>query len=473
MQISFYGGINEIGGNKILLDDQDTKIFLDFGKSYKGLSFYFEQYLQPRVVHGIKDYLSLGLIPELNGVYREDLIDILQKDNYTKLSHQPPIVDGVLISHGHLDHVGYIAFLDKRIPLYGSALTHLALKALQTTRPYTFENEILQFKPRTKKQDKKHKNKVIVEKSAIIKRDYNITQDRKPFKIKNLTIVPYDVDHSIPGAQMFVIKTSIGNILYTGDFRAYCTQEEYFWQQMSAIKKQNIQIMICEGTRIKDDHKVSEKEVFNEAYKILQNKKGLILVDSSPTDLNRFNTLCELSQKLNRTLVIQPSHYYYLQFFNNNNYPIPGFDKIFVYARQKCSIRQWEQETLDLDNVITADDISNNQKQYMLIINFYQIQELIDINPIKGSYFLRSTTEPHSEEMELSEERFKNWIKFFGMKFPQRAHASGHISGPELKQVVEFINPKTLIPIHTEYPKIFQQFHKNVKIVKPNETVYL
>jgi hypothetical protein len=44
----------------------------------------------------------------------------------------------------------------------------------------------------------------------------------------------------------------------------------------------------------------------------------------------------------------------------------------------------------------------------MLIINFYQIQELIDINPIKGSYFLRSTTEPHSEEMELSEERFKN-----------------------------------------------------------------
>jgi len=59
------------------------------------------------------------------------------------------------------------------------------------------------------------------------------------------------------------------------------------------------------------------------------------------------------------------------------------------------------------------------------------------------------------------------------MKFPQRAHASGHISGPELKQVIEFINPKTLIPIHTEYPKIFQQFHKNVKIVKPNETVYL
>lgn len=176
---------------------------------------------------------------------------------------------------------------------------------------------------------------------------------------------------------------------------------------MAEIKKQDIQIMICEGTRVNDDHKISEKEVFNDAYKILKNKKGLILVDSSPTDLNRFNTLYKLSNKLNRTLVIQSQHYFYLNYFNTHKVPILGLNKTFVYARQKCSVKKWEEETLNLDNVIIADNIAKNQKQYMLVVNFFQIQELIDIKPEKGSYFLRSTTEPHSEEMELSEERFK------------------------------------------------------------------
>ncbi len=469
MKLSFYGGINEIGGNKILLEDKSSKIFLDFGKSYKELSLYFEQYLQPRVVHGIKDYLSLGLIPEIDGIYRQDLIDILKEDGYTKLNYKPPIVDGILISHGHLDHVGYVSFLDKKIPLYGSEMTHLALESLQTTRPVTFENEILYFKPRTKTKDQDHKNKVIVEKGSRLQRKYNIVKDRKPFNIKDLTITPYDVDHSVPGALMFVIKTSIGNVLYTGDFRSYSDKEEYFWKQMAEIKKQNIKIMICEGTRVSDNHKISEKEVFNDAYKTLKNKKGLILIDSSPTDLNRFDTLYKLSKKLNRILVIQPQHYFYLNYFNTHNYPIPGLDKTFVYAREKCSTKKWEQETLDLQNVINSKDIEKNQKQYMIVINFFQIQELIDINPGKGSYFLRSTTEPHSEEMELSEERFKRWIKFFGMKFPTRAHASGHISGPELEKVIKFIKPDILIPIHTEYPEIFKKFHKNVYIPLKNE----
>ncbi len=35
--LTFYGGVNEIGGNKILLQDKDTKIFLDFGKGFTGL----------------------------------------------------------------------------------------------------------------------------------------------------------------------------------------------------------------------------------------------------------------------------------------------------------------------------------------------------------------------------------------------------------------------------------------------------
>ncbi|HUS59830.1 MAG TPA: hypothetical protein VMX76_00370 [Nevskiaceae bacterium] len=83
MKLTFYGGINEIGGNKILLEDKSTRFFLDFGKGFKEAGKYFEEFVNPRVVHGIKDYLELDLIPKLEGLYREDLIEIL-KNKYEK-----------------------------------------------------------------------------------------------------------------------------------------------------------------------------------------------------------------------------------------------------------------------------------------------------------------------------------------------------------------------------------------------------
>ena len=61
--LTFYGGVNEIGGNKILLEDKDTKIFLDFGKGFTSLGNYFEEYLAPRSSNGILDLNKLKLLP--------------------------------------------------------------------------------------------------------------------------------------------------------------------------------------------------------------------------------------------------------------------------------------------------------------------------------------------------------------------------------------------------------------------------
>ena len=45
--ITFLGGVNEIGGNKFLLEDGDTKLFLDFGMSFKQSGRYFSEFLSP------------------------------------------------------------------------------------------------------------------------------------------------------------------------------------------------------------------------------------------------------------------------------------------------------------------------------------------------------------------------------------------------------------------------------------------
>src|SRR4030043_266882 len=71
--LTFYGGINEIGGNKVLLEDGGRALLLDFGFPYKRHKLFYEEYLKPRSGAGLLDPLTMGLLPPLEGIYREDL----------------------------------------------------------------------------------------------------------------------------------------------------------------------------------------------------------------------------------------------------------------------------------------------------------------------------------------------------------------------------------------------------------------
>ena len=71
--ISCYGGVNEIGGNKFLLQFNKGSIFLDFGLSYHEEALFFEEFLQPRSNSKYHDLTKLGLLPKLDGIYRKDV----------------------------------------------------------------------------------------------------------------------------------------------------------------------------------------------------------------------------------------------------------------------------------------------------------------------------------------------------------------------------------------------------------------
>ncbi len=141
MRLTFYGGIKEIGGNKILLEDKKTVILLDFGKSYKEAGKYFEEFVNPRAVQGLKDYLELGLLPRKEGFYRQDLIKISGESGLTL--YEKPKIDAVILSHGHLDHAGYISFLNPEIPVFTTKETLAVLGAFYISRPKNLENEII------------------------------------------------------------------------------------------------------------------------------------------------------------------------------------------------------------------------------------------------------------------------------------------------------------------------------------------
>jgi ribonuclease J len=127
VSLTFYGGVNEIGGNKILFEDRGTKIFLDFGMSFNQAGKYFSEFLQPRKCNGIGDFLEFGLIPDLKGLYRRDYLKHMGRKP-EELEYQ-----GLLITHAHADHSAYIHHLREDLPIYCSEVTFAILKALNDT----------------------------------------------------------------------------------------------------------------------------------------------------------------------------------------------------------------------------------------------------------------------------------------------------------------------------------------------------
>lgn len=183
MNITIHGGVNEIGGNKILLEDIDAKILLDFGMSYRDRArFYSDPWLIPKK----QDLLEFDILPKIKGIYRFD---------------EEPLVDAFFLSHAHADHYKYVSFLNRSIKMYCGKGTKSILDAFNVIRYSNFEHSI----------------------SDIV---WNTFSSKDVIKIGSLSIEPMHVDHSIPAAYGFIIHGSNGSIAYTGDLRIHGSKSD-------------------------------------------------------------------------------------------------------------------------------------------------------------------------------------------------------------------------------------------------------
>lgn len=110
--------------------------------SFSRYSEYFEEYLKPCVSCGMGDFVEMGLVPRIEGIYREDLLRLLGWG-----IHDEPSVDAVFLSHMHLDHAAYVSFLDERIPIYCSETAKRIAKVILEAGARQIEKEIYNFKP--------------------------------------------------------------------------------------------------------------------------------------------------------------------------------------------------------------------------------------------------------------------------------------------------------------------------------------
>ena len=440
--ITFYGGALSIGGNKILIEDGDTRVFFDFGQSFTMGEKYFTGWLSPRRINGLGDYFAFDLLPKLKGLYsREMLLE-------TNLPYKQPEYDAVFLSHAHFDHVSHISFLDPEIPIYLGAGTKLFMEAMEKTSSFT------NYGPHPYKPFR--------------------TGDK--IKIGDMEVEPVHVDHSIPAAYGFIVHTSSGSVVYTGDLRRHGPRSDLTDEFIMRAEAAEPVALISEGTRMVEEERrrnYSESQVKELSGGIVSETDKLVLVTHYSRDMDRLRTFYRVAVENGRRLVISPKTAYLLDRLLDDprlDLPDPLRDNnILVYYRRKktgtfdeSDYYVWERNYMD--KLVNSRFVHENQGSLLMNLDFYQFTELIDIDPGRGSHFIHSMSEPFSEE-DLEDEVMHNWIDHFDLYFHQ-LHASGHLNREELISMINRINSGMVFPVHTENPQLFRACENPVCMVE-------
>jgi len=519
--ITCYDGVNTIGGNKILLEDGDTCLFFDFGTSFGRRYEFFEEYLKPRPGVGLLDLLYMELLPPLNGIYRRDLVPhddlwarVIASPHYRELA-----INGVLLSHAHTDHSGYVSFLGTDIPIYATAMTVFIAKAMQDSGQSDFEKEVCYANPRHLEDGvlKTQMRGCYLQRPFVFVDGCPESEEAKAFwnyspaktkalelcasmvaadRIGELPLRYFPVDHSVFGASAFAVETSAGWIGYTGDLRLHGSRGQHTERFIEAMRELQPLALICEGTRIDapsigSGHRfrqVTESEVLTNALQEVQRTSGLVVADFGPRNIERLITFYHIAQETGRKLVILSKDAYLLEAMRLVSEQVPdigSLSDILIYRDPKATLRTWEEKLRDKHStkIVDATEVQANQDEYILCFSFWDINDLIDIEPREGAY-IYSSSEAYNEEQQMDLRRLRNWLGHFGMRFigdpeggEEGLHASGHASGAELLRLIREIRPKILIPVHTEYPEYFAAHFQgegiDVRLPKQGESIQL
>ncbi len=438
--VRFLGGVHEIGGNKILVEDGPDRVLFDFGPSFSPRhEEYYVDFLQPRSASPVEDLLEFDLLPRVEGLYSREALQ------GSSVPYRAPEVHAIFVSHAHMDHAGHLHLVDPEIPVYVGAGTRTLLETIQTSSPSMKYGE----------------------------HPWKVFADRVPIRVGRIEVVPFPVDHSVPFAYGFLVRTSAGTIVYTGDFRQHGPRAADSRAFFEAAAAEEPEMLIIEGTRAGADRRknFSEEGVRTAVDRVLDGCATVALACTYPRDVDRIRTLHAAAVEAGRTLLVSPRTAFLLAsvapHFPDGEVPVPGRSAgLGVYARKKRRLFRWEEPLLD--GAQSAAEVRARERDYLLALDLMHFPEMIDLRPTKGSPFVHSMSEPFSED-DVDDRVMHNWLDHFGLRFHQM-HASGHASGAELDAIVRRVRAAKVYPVHTEAPEAFRSEGVDVVLPELNAT---
>ncbi|MFW9942787.1 MAG: MBL fold metallo-hydrolase [Candidatus Thorarchaeota archaeon] len=472
IQLTFLGGVDEVGGNIVLLEDLEinVNIFLDFGINIKKFKNNYDLNEHP---NSIEELIILGLLPNEKFIPIKNLYTKQVGIHRQKKSDQdlPSNLDAVLISHPHKDHFLGLSFINRTIPIYTGVVTKKIIKAFYRSARRTIDNNFKGL-------------------------NWQTFRTGDVLNIKGLRIVPFHVDHSIPAAYGFIIYSSAGPIVYTGDLRmhgplSHMTEEfleeigsnnliksegNVTQEQVDLISK-GVKILICEGTKINKGVVESEEAVKANLSRLFKkNPFDYILVKYDRIDWDRFRTFSHIAKEHDWKYIIseRDAYFYYLlnkgAIYETMKDPNIIEDEHIYILKTGLIKFAWQEKIRNAiytqnqsERFLEHHQIKDLDKNYFIFITHLYDRLMNNLNLNLKGLFISSSIDPYVEEFYDNTNKICNKLLEIGIP-AYRIHASGHATSHDLINFINQVKPEILIPVHTDHTDFFKKFFQNSAI---------
>lgn len=387
LKIRFLGGVGEIGKNMTALEFGNDIIIIDVGLTFPSIDM-------PGIDLVIPDY---GYV-------------LANKDK----------VRGIVLTHGHEDHIGGLPYLlkdMKDVPVYGTKLT-LALAENKLREQYVKGCKLNSVKPSSK------------------------------IKLGCFQVEFINVNHSIPGACALAITTPVGMVVHSGDFKVDLTPingEIADITRFSELGKKGVLLLMCESTNVERKGYTMSEQVVKETFEGLfaANQKRRLIIATFASNVYRIQQIINTAAKYKR--------------------------KVAMSGRSMTNVTEAAAKLGEMnipDGVLVdIEKIKNIQDKDLVILSTGSQGEPM-------SALTRMASDDHTQvkigpndtviisasPIPGNEKSIYNVINNLYRKGAEvvyddlnSIHVSGHACQEELKILHSLLKPKFFIPVHGEY----------------------
>ena len=425
MNAIIYRGSTEIGGTLIELNSGKTRLIIDAG---------YPLFLKGNPIDELisklppDELLSLGVLPSIKGLYLWD----------------KPDIDGIIISHAHLDHYGLLKYVHPNIPVYLSEGTKTLIKISQIfklTDAYPINESLFQM--------------------------------QESFSIGEFIVKPYIIDHSAFDAAAFEICDGKKTIIYSGDFRGH-GRKAVCLDNFIQYASKNADALFIEGTMVSrsDELTITENELELSIIDKIRNHTGITLFQSSSQNIDRIVSFYRAALYLGKVFVIDIYTANVLHSLNKLGYsiPCPSYTNVKVFFPYRITNKIFkelgpEYATNFSSYKITKEKVNEKQNDIVMLVRPSMKKDL-ELCNLQDGFFIYSLWQGYRNN--TYQQSFETWLSDHGFK-NVFLHTSGHAKVSDIQRMINELQPKKIVPIHTMSPGVFLSYSDKVELQNDGE----
>jgi ribonuclease J len=409
VRIITVSGVEEIGRNMNIIETKDDIIVID-----AGFQFVSAESNAPGI-----DY-------------------ILPNTQY--LEERKHKIRALVITHGHLDHIGGIPFIMERIgnpPIYTQYLTSLMILKRQEEFQHT---EPLSM---------------------------NVIKEGESFTVGKTKIKTFPVTHSIPDAMGVQVETKYGDIVITGDIKLVHEEGKIVVEEKSSWEKvglNNNLALLCDSTNAdRQGFSTSESKVFDTLEEIIKNSRGRLIIGTFASQFDRLTSIIKVCEETGKKVVMEGRSI-------KTNIDIAIQAKL-IEVKSDTFINASDINNYPADRVVILSTGAQGEQFAALMRMATDKHKFITLTE-RDTIVLSSSVIPGNEisVQTLKDNIYRKNVKVINYQ-GSHVHSSGHGNAGELIWINQTLKPKFLIPVHGHHYHLKNHMYAAIENGFPKENI--